>query len=232
MPAAVASALAAQGIALDPGDDETLRRYLELLLVANERFNLTAVRDPAEAWVRHIQDSLSLLPFLASSGARRVLDVGSGGGLPGVPLAIALPGVAFTLLETTGKKAAFLRDTAAALGLANVSVLQARAEEAGQDHHHHREQYDAVVSRAVGPLAVLLELTVPFAREGGHVLAIKGERAAAEVAEARQALHLLHAHAVDQVRTPTGTVVVVEKVRKTPRSYPRLPGEPKRRPLG
>lgn len=232
MPVTVESALAAQGIVLDPGDGERLRRYLELLLEANERFNLTAVRDPTEAWTRHVQDSLSLVPFLASSEARTVMDVGSGGGLPGVPLAIVLPGVAFTLLETTGKKAAFLREAATALGLANVTVLQARAEEAGQNHHTYRERFDAVVSRAVGPLAVLLELTVPFAREGGHVLAIKGERAAVEVEESKQALHLLHAHAVDLVRTPTGTVVVVEKVRKTPRSYPRLPGEPKRRPLG
>lgn len=232
MPPAVQAALAEQGIVLEPGDPERLRRFLELLLEANERFNLTAVTDPAEAWVRHIQDSLSLVPFLASAEARTVLDVGSGGGLPGLPLAIALADVQFTLMDATGKKCDFMRQAAAELGLPNVQVVQARAETAGQDHHHFRERFDAVTSRAVGPLQVLLEVTVPFARIGGHVLAIKGERAPEEVAAARQALHLLHSHFVDAVRTPTGTVVIIEKQRATPRAYPRLPGEPKRKPLG
>ncbi len=177
MPDSVAQALRAQGLELEPGDPVQLRAYLQALLEANERFNLTAVTDPAQAWERHIQDSLTLVPFLASSGAQRVIDVGSGGGLPGMPLAIAMPAVRFTLLEATGKKAQFLRETAQALGLHNVEVLQERAETAGQDHHAHRAMYDAVVSRAVGRLSVLAELTVPFAKEGGHILAIMGEQA-------------------------------------------------------
>ena len=231
MPEAVVAALAAQGIELDAGEPERLRGYLRALLEANERFNLTAVTDAAEAWVRHVQDSLSLVPFLASAGAKAVIDVGSGGGLPGMPLAIAMPDVSFTLLEATGKKAAFLEETARALGCANVRVVNDRAEAAGQDHHAHRATYDVAVSRAVGRLNVLAELTVPFVREGGTVLCIKGAQAPEEVAEAKQALYRLHAQVADLVRTPTGTVVVIEKVRATPRSYPRSPGEPKRRPL-
>jgi 16S rRNA (guanine527-N7)-methyltransferase len=231
IPADVAAALAAQGIELEPGDADRLRGYLQALVDANERFNLTAVTEPAQAWVRHVQDSLTLVPFIASAEARTVIDVGSGGGLPGMPLAIVMPDVRFTLLEATGKKAAFLRETAAALGLANVAVVNERAETAGQDHHAHRARYDVAVSRAVGRLNVLAELTVPFAREGGTVLCIKGEKAAEEVAEAKQALYHLHAQVVDQVRTPTGTVVVIEKTRATPRTYPRLPGEPKRKPI-
>ncbi|MFO0784331.1 MAG: 16S rRNA (guanine(527)-N(7))-methyltransferase RsmG [Phycisphaerales bacterium] len=232
MPAEVRAALAAQGVELEPGEGQALQRYLQLLLEANERFNLTAVTDPVLAWTRHIQDSLSLVPFIVSAEARTLLDVGSGGGLPGIPLAIVLPDVQVTLLETTGKKAEFLRQTAATLGLRNVQVVQARAEDAGQDHHQYRERFDVVTSRAVGRLAMLLELTVPFARELGTVLSIKGEQAEAEVADAKQALHLLHAHFVDAVRTPTGTIVVVQKQRKTPRAYPRTAGEPKRKPLG
>lgn len=231
MPEAVVAALAAQGIELEAGDAERLRGYLRALLEANERFNLTAVTDPGEAWVRHVQDSLSLVPFLASAGAKAAIDVGSGGGLPGMPLAIAMPDVSFTLLEATGKKAAFLEETARTLGCANVRVANERAEAAGQDHHAHRAMYDVAVSRAVGRLNVLAELTVPFVREGGTVLCIKGAQAPEEVAEAKQALYRLHAQVVELVRTPTGTVVVIEKVRATPRSYPRSPGEPKRRPL-
>lgn len=220
-------------ITFDEGDLERLGRYLEMLLAANERFNLTAVTDPQVAWTRHVLDSLTLLAPLSAMEPppQRVIDVGSGGGLPGIPLAIALPETRFTLLETTGKKASFLREAVAALGLANVDVLQERAETAGQDHHRWREQFDAVVARAVGPLPVLLELTVPFAKVGGIILCVKGEKAPAEVEESRRALHALHASVIDSIRTPTGTIVIVEKLRRTPRIYPRRPGEPKRAPL-
>ena len=231
IPPDVTAALAAQGIELEAGDADRLRAYLQALVEANERFNLTAVTEPSQMWVRHVQDSLTLVPFIASAEAKTVIDVGSGGGLPGLPLAIVMPDVRFTLLEATGKKAAFLGETAAALGCGNVAILHERAEVAGQDHHAHRARYDVAVSRAVGRLNVLAELTVPFVREGGTVLCIKGDKAAEEVAEAKQALYHLHAQVVDQVRTPTGTVVVIEKMRATPRTYPRLPGEPKRKPI-
>jgi 16S rRNA (guanine527-N7)-methyltransferase len=218
-------------IELDPDDVRKLGRYLWLLLDANTRFNLTAIKSADEAWTRHIIDSLTLVPLIVSVEARTAIDVGSGGGLPGIPLAIVMPQVRFTLLEATGKKARFLQDVAGEMALANVTVVNDRAEIAGQDHQHYREHYDVVVARAVGRLSVLLELTVPFAKVGGHVLAMKGEQAAAELAEAKQALHLLHAQHVETIAAPTGAIVVIEKQRKTPRLYPRRPGEPKRAPL-
>ena len=165
--------------------------------------------------------------------ARRqdVLDVGSGGGLPAIPLAIAMPGTRFTLLEATGKKVRFLEAVAAALGLPNVTVVAARAEDAGRDRDRYRERFDAVTSRAVGALPTLLELTLPFAKVEGHVLAIKGEKAIEEIAASKRALHALHAEALEPVRTPTGTIVAVLKRRTTPKMYPRRAGEPKRDPL-
>ena len=172
------------GIELEPGDAERLRAYLEALRSANARFNLTAIVEPETMWVRHIQDCLTLVPFLASAEAKTVIDVGSGGGLPGIPLAIVMPEVQFTLLEATGKKAAFIKETIAALGISNARILNDRAETAGQDHHDHRAKYDAVVARAVGKLNVLVELTVPFAREAGSIFLIKGDKAAEEVEEA------------------------------------------------
>jgi 16S rRNA (guanine527-N7)-methyltransferase len=222
----------AYGIAFDPGDLEALGTYLSLLLEANTRFNLTAVTDPDMAWTKHVFDSLTLLPYVVGAEARQVIDVGSGGGLPGVPLALALPEVDFTLLEATGKKAAFLCDVAQRLEMANVEVVNDRAETIGRDRENHREQYDLVVARAVGKLAVLAELAVPLARVGGHVAAIKGARAGREVEEAGRALHLLHGEVVETARTPTGTIVLIEKRRRTPKLYPRRPGEPKRAPLG
>lgn len=222
---------AALGIAFEPGDLDRLGVFLDLLLEANTRFNLTTVTDPAEAWIRHILDSLSLLSVIASAEPKTIMDVGSGGGLPGIPLAIVLPDVQFTLLEATGKKATFLQEVVYEMGLTNVQVVNDRAETLGCDREHHREKYDMVTSRAVGRLAVLLELTSPFARAGGHVVAIKGEKAHEEVEEAKGALHRLHCQVVETIRTATNTIVVIEKLRPTPKMYPRRPGEPKRVPL-
>jgi 16S rRNA (guanine527-N7)-methyltransferase len=214
-----------------------------MLLKANDAVNLTAVTDAQDAWSKHILDSLTLLPMLADlpEGAK-VIDVGSGGGLPGLPVAIVMPHLAFTLLEATGKKVEFLRAAAAALGLKKITVIQGRAEQMGQDRGErsatgrdggHREAYDAVTARAVGRLAVLAELTVPFAKaEGGLVLLIKGQKADDELAEAAEALHELKAVHAATVNTPTGRVVVLEKRSATPKMYPRRDGEPAKAPIG
>ena len=220
------------GLAFDPGDLTKLSRYLSLLLEATTRFNLTAITDPNEAWIKHVFDSLTLLPLIASVEAGEIIDVGSGGGLPGIPLAITLPNAHVTLLEATGKKADFLREVVHALDLKNVVVVNDRAETIGRDRAHHREMYDVVLGRAVGSMPVFLELTVPLAKIEGHLLAIKGKKAAEELSQAKAALHLLHCQPIGTVRTPTGTIVIVQKLRRTPKLYPRRPGEPKRAPLG
>ncbi len=220
------------GIAFDPGDLERLGLFLGLVLDANRRFNLTAITKPDEAWPKHILDSLTLLPYVIAAGAERVIDVGSGAGLPGIPLAITMPQVRFGLLEATRKKAAFLEGLISVLELSNVEVINERAETIGHDHHHHRERYDLVVARAVGRMAVLLELATPLARVGGHVLAIKGRKAPQEIVEAKQALARLRCRVVGTTRTRTGTIVSIKKIGHTPSNYPRRPGEPRRAPLG
>jgi 16S rRNA (guanine527-N7)-methyltransferase len=226
------------GIQFDPGDTRRLGLYLALLLHANNTCNLTAITDPSEAWMKHILDSLTLLPMLAdlapaSEGAQpRIIDIGSGGGVPGLPLAIVLPAHQFTLLEATGKKTDFLRAAAPALNLSNVTIIQGRAEELGQEHKTHRERYDAATARALGHLAIVTELAAPLVRPGGLILAIKGAKADAELAEASKAMGLVGARHVTTTQTPTGRIVILEKTTRTPRTYPRRNGEPKRAPLG
>lgn len=234
-PADVRAAFEALGVALEPGDEARLRAFLRLLLEANRVVNLTAIRDPEAAWRRHVLDGLSLVGPLASiefgrPGPLRVADLGSGGGVPGLVLACVMPEVEFTLIEATRKKARHLERTAEALELANVSVVARRAEAVGQDADS-RERFDAVLARAVGALPVLIELCVPLLRVGGLLLAVKGERAADEIRSARKALHALHALVTSSIPTETGTIVVVEKSRPTPRRYPRAAGVPAKTPL-
>jgi 16S rRNA (guanine527-N7)-methyltransferase len=224
-------AAAALGVEFEPGDLERLGHYLALLLETNKSVNLTGVTDPGQAWTRHILDSLTLLPLIAEvPEGGTLIDVGTGGGLPGIPLAIVSPQLRVTLLEATGKKAEFLAGAVARLGLSNATVVNDRAEHAGH-LPEHRERYDAALARAVGPLAVIAELTVPFAKIGGRVLLIKGQKADEELAEAKPALHKLHAGHAGTIDTPTGRIVVLDKPRKTPSGYPRRPGEPKQHPL-
>jgi len=233
VPSHVLEAAAKMEIAFEPGEPERLAAFLDLLLATNRRFNLTAITDPDSAWTRHILDSLSLLPVIASIGMPgRIADVGSGGGLPAIPLAILLPGTHVTLIESTGKKARFLREAVAALELSNVTVVTERAEVLGHDREGFRERFPIVTARAVGPLPVLLELTTPLLSPGGCLLAIKGERAADELEASRPALTALLCTHEASIRTATGTIVVIRKGGRTPRIYPRRPGEPKRAPIG
>lgn len=210
--------LARLSIELSGAEETLLARYLGMLFAANERFNLTRI-DRTSAWSRHVVDSLSLLaPIDSTEQVETAVDVGSGGGLPALPLAIARPDISWTLVESTVKKARFLDAVAKKLGLANVAVVETRAETLA--HGPLRERFDLATSRAVAPLEELVRLSVPFLKIGGLMLAIKGGRAPEEVANAKQALHALHAAVVGEIKTETNTIVVVEKRRKSPAKFP------------
>jgi 16S rRNA (guanine527-N7)-methyltransferase len=219
-----------------PEGDSRLARYRDLLTQAP--FNVTSVRDPLEVEQRHIGESLALLRVLESTGrlpmGARVIDVGSGGGLPGIPLAIVRPDLFLTLLEATGKKAAFLEHTARSLALDNVRVLAARAEEAAH-RLDQRERYDLATARAVAPLATLVELTLPFVRIGGALAALKGSRAEEEIAAAAAAVQRCGGGRVE-VRSLIGEnarlrLLIVPKIAPIPDELPRRSGIPAKRPL-
>lgn len=220
----------AAGLVFEAGDIQRLEGYVAALTEANQVMNLTAIDQPDEVWKRHILESLRLLGHIRAVEAGTVLDLGSGGGCPGIPLAIVARDVQMTLLEATGKKANFLRQATQALGLDNVTVINARAENHGR--YDGRACYEMVVARAVGPLNVLVELAVPLLRVGGVLVAVKGQRAEAEIEHAQSALKSLEASVEDTLRMDTATVVSIVKHAATSDHYPRRPGEPKRAPLG
>jgi 16S rRNA (guanine527-N7)-methyltransferase len=178
-----------------------------------------------------IDDSLVLVDHLGA--ARSLVDVGSGAGLPGLPIKIARPDLRVTLIEADQSKAAFLVHASAALGLEGVEVVARRAEDAGQDPAL-REAFDVAVARALAPLPVLVELCLPLVRVGGRLLAQKTE--GEDPAVASRAIDLLGGRLSAVVGAPSpartaGTIVVVDKVTPTPARYPRRPGIPARKPL-
>jgi 16S rRNA (guanine527-N7)-methyltransferase len=217
---------------------DVLERYVALLLEANARVNLTRVIEPDAIARLHLLDALAALPLIDARGPTRAADLGSGGGVPGLVLAIARPGIAWTLVDSVGKKAAILRDFADQLSLENVSVLAERAETLGRDAAH-RERYDLVTARACAPLPVLAELGLPLLKRGGQLLAWKGPLAAGdpEVRAGNGVSPLLgggEPRLLDAGYAALGRhhFVTIDKLTPTPPRFPRRPGEPARRPLG
>jgi len=228
------------GLSLGQGQLGLFRRYYQELLAWNERVNLTAIVEWEAVQVQHFLDSLTcalVLPAEATHSPYAIVDVGAGAGFPSLPLKILFPQARLTLVESIQKKAAFLRQVVQRLGLGDVEVLPARAEEAGRCPAH-REAYDLAVSRAVAALPTLAEYCLPFVRLGGLFVAPKGREVEEEVKAAGRALEELggRLREVRPVELPglegPRHLVVVEKIRPTPERYPRRPGIPAKRPLG
>ncbi|MHB8644574.1 MAG: 16S rRNA (guanine(527)-N(7))-methyltransferase RsmG [Thermomicrobiales bacterium] len=236
----------ALGLRLSAHDLNRFRQFGTMLLRENAHVNLTAITDPLDVQLRHFADSLSVVPAVdsyvrliggdvAMLSTVRVLDVGSGAGFPGIPLAIVRPRVAVTLLEATGKKVAFLRRVVDDLGLDNVTALTFRAEEAAH-HPTLRGKMDIVLARAVARLPILLEYCLPFVRPDGFVLALKAGDLTDELREGRRAATMLGGTlgAVTPVPIPgleSHVLIRIDKTGETPATYPRRPGIPTKRPL-
>jgi 16S rRNA (guanine527-N7)-methyltransferase len=230
----LAETTAAWGLGVTQRQIDQLAAYVAELRAWNERVNLTAITGEREIVTRHFLDSLRLALSWGDPPAS-LIDIGAGAGFPGVPLKILRPQMRLTLVESVGKKAAFLKHLSLTLGLEEVQVITARAEAIGRDPQH-REQYDLSVARAVADLRVLAEYCLPLCRIGGRLLAPKGARIDDEVQQAQHAITLLGGRiiAVEPVALPEvepRTLVVIEKVEPTLAVYPRAPGVPARRPL-
>ena len=208
--------------AVCPQTVDKLLRFSALLLEKNKVMNLTAVTDPTEVVTRHFLDCAALAPRMRAG--ERVIDVGTGAGFPGMPLAILCPETEFVLLDALRKRIDFLNEVIDALGLTNVAAVHARAEDYAKEH---RGAFDGAVSRAVADLRVLSELALPMVRVGGAFLAMKADDCADELASAAHALSVLGAPdpAVERYTVPHDGVqralVILRKTGETPAQYPR-----------
>ncbi|MCL4507704.1 MAG: 16S rRNA (guanine(527)-N(7))-methyltransferase RsmG [Chloroflexi bacterium] len=236
----IQKAAAAIGVGLDAAQAAQLAVYRDLLVAWNVRFNLTAITDDESILVRHFADSLSALRALPAPGATHgltLIDVGTGAGLPGIPLKIVRPDLDVTLLDGTGKKVTFCETVIAELGLQGIRAVKGRAEEAAHQKEH-RAVYRVVIARALAPLPTLVEYLLPFARANGVCIAMKGSEAQAEAAQAARAIKLLggELERVDAVALPgvpdQRALVVIRKVRPSPSLYPRPAGKPRSEPIG
>ena len=218
------------GLALDNDTAAKLCAFGEAVVEQNKVMNLTAITEPDQVAKLHLLDSISILTVQDLAG-KRVIDVGCGAGFPGVPLKIACPGMELTLLDSLGKRMTWLEQILPQLGV-DATCITARAEEAVLTR---REQYDFATSRAVARLNILLELTAPYVKVGGAVLAMKGAAAAEELAEAKNAIRKLGLKLEKTVQFPVdGTdhaVIVLRKVSPTPPQYPRRYAKIKQSPL-
>ena len=223
-------------------DSEALERfetYRRLMIEAAATFNLTNIRDPEAINRRHFLDALAQATMLQDRGLLpvgcRVIDVGSGAGLPGLPMKVARPDLDLSLLDSHAKRCDFLRRVIDALRLEGARVIEGRAEERGREPGM-REAFELAVARAVAPLPVLVELTLPFLRIGGHLAATKGAGAERELLEAGRAIEELGGEpgelvAVEADGNSESRLVLVKKARPTPERYPRRTGIPAKRPL-
>lgn len=224
-------------VALTSQQVQQLETYAAELATWNaRRVNLTAITEPGEIEIKHFLDSLSLLGPLHWPLEQRCADVGTGAGFPGLVLKIVRPDLHWTLVESVTKKVEFLQHMVNKLGLEGVSLLDARAEEAGQ-LPEHRAVYDVVVARAVAYLPTLAEYLLPLCKVGGQCVAMKGDAVEKEIEDAIPALQALGGRikATHPVALPvvdeTRHLIVIEKTAPTPSKYPRRPGMPKKRPL-
>jgi 16S rRNA (guanine527-N7)-methyltransferase len=230
------AALRQLGVTLSLDQSSQFDRYYEELIQWNDKVNLTAITDRGEVYLKHFYDSLTVYSAVDLLKCQSVVDVGSGAGFPGIPLKIAFPHLKLTIIESLNKRVLFLQSLCEKLCLSDVQVIHARAEDAAR-FDEHRDHYDLALARAVARLAALNELCLPFVKKGGHFVAMKGGSSAEEVSEAAFSTKELHAKLISNSHLelpiqPAGrSLIVFEKMNRTPSKYPRKAGTPSKTPL-
>lgn len=221
------------GLKVTPEILKSLEVFLKELLEWNEKFNLTAIKDQNEIWHKHFLDSITVINSIPKN-AIKVIDIGTGAGFPGLVVKILNPRLHVTLLEATGKKVNFLKYIIKTLDLKNIEAVQNRAELLA-NHPNYRESFDVALSRAVAYMPTLLEYVIPFLKIGGIFIAQKKE-GSEELNEAKNAIEILGGKIKETIKIessilPERQLIIIEKIKSTPKEYPRQEGLTKKRPL-
>ena len=218
-------------------DEDMIRKfqeYMDGVLEYNEHVNLTAITNLREFIVKHYIDSVDIYKLEEYGNATRVIDVGTGGGFPGVPLAILSPDKEFIVLDSLAKRLRIIDELCEKIGISNVSTIHGRAEDIGINKEY-RERFDLCVSRAVANLAVLAELCLPLVKPGGYFIAYKTIENIQEIKKAEKAITILGGEIVDTVDSSTPALehifVIIKKKKRTPLKYPRKAGTPAKKPI-
>ena len=224
------------GIRLSERQKEQFDRYYELMTEWNKVMNLTGITEREEVDIKHFADSLTLVRINNMQNIHSMIDVGTGAGFPGIPIKIMYPHIRVVLLDSLNKRLNFLNEVIAQLGLEEISTLHGRAEDHARNEQY-REQFDLCVSRAVANLSTLCEYCIPFVKPGGFFISYKGSDADEEIRKAAKAAELLGGKISRTDRftlpeTDMGRVLVqIDKIKSTPKKYPRKAGVPSRNPL-
>ena len=237
-PEIFAEELANYGFKLSSKQKEQFATYYNKLIKFNKKVNLTRITDKNEVYLKHFFDSITPLLEFADlfKGEKSLCDVGAGAGFPSLPIKILCPDLSITIVDSLGKRLKFLDELINDLSLDKVTLVHSRAEDAGQNKNL-REKFDLVTGRAVARMSVLSEYCLPLAKVDGYLVALKGPKAQDELAEAKNAIEVLGG-SVKEVKELTlpdtddeRTLIVVKKVKATPKKYPRQAGTPNRKPL-
>ena len=234
-PEIFAEELANYGFKLSSKQKEQFATYYNKLIEFNKKVNLTRITDKNEVYLKHFFDSIT--PLLEFSdlfkGEKSLCDVGAGAGFPSLPIKILCPDLSITIVDSLGKRLKFLDELVSDLSLDKVTLVHSRAEDAGQNKNL-REKFDLVTGRAVARMSVLSEYCLPLAKVDEYLVALKGPKAQDELAEAKNAIEVLGGSVKELMLPDTDderTLIVVKKVKATPKKYPRQAGTPNRKPL-
>ncbi len=220
-------------------DQTTLAKfetYMQLVLEWNEKVNLTSITDEREFVIKHFVDSLMCVSHKSLSSASKIIDIGTGAGFPGIPLALIYPDKKFMLMDSVNKKLIIVKEIMGKLNIRNATVVHGRAEDLGHQKQH-REQYDICVSRAVAKLQVLSEYCLPFVKPGGYFIAYKGSEVEQEITDSQKAIDVLGGEIeeiapfkIDDLKMGHN-LIYIRKNAETPQKYPRKPGTPQKEPI-